>query len=212
MDPNAESLLRPRWVRLLTTLGCPADRIEPAFTDLRERYESSDRHYHTLDHIRAVLDAVCRLGATEEMSALLLAAWFHDAIYDSHASDNEERSAAFARRALQSLGVVEVSLREIERLILLTKNHSPSPDDLLGQILVDADLAVLGAPEAEYDAYARAIRKEYAWVPDEDYRAGRRGVLEHFLHRPRIYWTASMFAEAEGAARRNLRREIEWLS
>ena len=212
MDPKAESLLQSRWARLLTALGCPADRIEPTFTDLREQYESSGRHYHRLDHIAAVLDTICRLGATDEMYALLLATWFHDVIYDSRAGDNEERSAAFAGRALRSLGVDEAILGETERLILLTKTHSPSPDDRLGQILVDADLAVLGAPEAEYDAYASAIRKEYAWVPDEAYRSGRRSVLQQFLHRPRIYWTEVMFAEAEEAARRNLRREIELLS
>jgi predicted metal-dependent HD superfamily phosphohydrolase len=212
MDVKAESLLQSRWARLLTTLGCPVNRIEPAFTDLREHYESSGRYYHTLDHIGAVLDTVYRLGATEQTSALLLATWFHDAIYDSRAGDNEERSAGFARRTLQSLGVDEAILREAERLILLTKTHMPSPDDRLGQILVDADLAVLGVPEAEYDIYARAIRKEYAWVPDEAYRAGRRGVLERFVQRPRIYRTEAMFAQAEEAARRNLRREIESLS
>lgn len=212
MDAKAEFLLRSRWEQLLTALGCPADRIGPVFTDLREHYESSGRHYHTLEHIRAVLDTVGRLGATEEMPALYLAVWFHDAIYDSRAGDNEERSAAFARCALQSLGIDEAIVRETERLISLTRSHSPLPDDRQGQILVDADLAILGAPEAEYDAYACAIREEYAWVSDEAYRAGRRGVLEQFLHRPRIYWTEAMRAEAEEAARRNLRREIESLS
>lgn len=197
-----------RWTRLLTALNCPAGAIVPAFTDLREHYSAAQRHYHTLDHIRAVLDMVRTLGGTEAMPALLLAAWFHDVIYDSRAHDNEEKSAAHARRVLQPLGVSHPILSETERLILLTKTHSPAPGDGPGEILADADLAILAAPEPAYDAYAQAIRREYAWVPEARYREGRRGVLEHFLRRPRIYATEEMFARAETAARNNIRREV----
>jgi predicted metal-dependent HD superfamily phosphohydrolase len=158
-----------------------------------------------------MLNIVRELGGTEEMPALRLAIWFHDAIYDTRASDNEERSAAHARRVLQPLDVPEPVLLETERLILLTKMHSLSNEDRPGQLLIDADLAILGASESEYDAYALAIRKEYAWVDEEAYRTGRRMVLETFLRRPRIYSTDEMFTQREEAARRNLRREIESL-
>ena len=59
--------------------------------------------------------------------------------------------------------------------------------------------------------YVADVRKEYAWVPDADYRTGRASVLEAFLARPRIYHTDVMFTEAEAAARRNLRAEIDRL-
>ncbi|HEY7314201.1 MAG TPA: hypothetical protein VH643_32920 [Gemmataceae bacterium] len=192
----------------MTALNCPAGAIVPAFTDLREHYSAAQRHYHTLDHIRAVLDTIRALGGTEAMPSLLLAVWFHDVIYDSRAHDNEEKSAAHARRILQQLGVSEAILSETERLILLTTTHSPAPGDAPGAILADADLAILGAPETEYDMYAQAIRREYAWVPEARYREGRRAVLEHFLRRPRIYATAEMFTRAETAARNNIRREV----
>lgn len=209
MDPAKQATLRERWMRLLSGLGCPGHAGETIFTDLQTRYSASQRHYHTLDHIFAVLETVRELGATEkDTPALLLAAWFHDVIYDSQASDNEECSAAHARSVLQPLGVTEALLGEMERLILLTKTHAPDLQDRAGQILVDADLAILGAAERDYDAYAQAIRCEYAWVAEAAYRHGRRAVLERFLQRPRIYATEEMFVRLESAARRNLQREI----
>jgi predicted metal-dependent HD superfamily phosphohydrolase len=211
MDEAKDSALIHSWTHLLAAFGAPADAILSAFTDLRACYTSAGRHYHTLDHIQAMLNTVRTLGGTEEKPALVLAVWFHDAIYDARANDNEERSAAHARAVLLPLGVPETIVLETERLILLTKTHATAADDRTGQLLIDADLAILGAPETEYDAYALAIRKEYVWVPEEAYRTGRRAVLETFLRRPRIYGTDEMFAERENAARRNLRREMQTL-
>jgi predicted metal-dependent HD superfamily phosphohydrolase len=212
MDPTKRAALQAAWGRLLSGLRCPAASAEEAFADLAHCYAEAGRHYHTLDHVTDVLETVRSLGASEATPALLLAVWFHDAVYDSRAADNEERSAAIARSLLGPLGVPEAVLSETERLILLTKTHRTSPDDRAGLVLVDADLAILGAPPAVYDAYSRAIRQEYTWVAEEDYRAGRRGVLEGFLRRPRIFSTEEMFQRAENAARENLRREIAALS
>ncbi|HEY7156507.1 MAG TPA: hypothetical protein VH575_21245 [Gemmataceae bacterium] len=208
MDPARLSFLLDRWTRLLTALRCPAGTVAPAFADLQKRYTAPERHYHTLDHIHAVLETIQELSVAEETPALLLAAWFHDIVYDSKARDNEEKSAAHTRRLLQPLGVPEPVLAETERLILLTKTHTPTPEDRPGTILVDADLAILAAAETEYEAYAQAIRREYAWVSDDDYRGGRRAVLERFLQRPHIYATEEMLARAEAAARENMQREI----
>ena len=80
------------------------------------------------------------------------------------------------------------------------------------RLLIDADLAILGANAVDYDHYARAIREEYAWVPGVKYRAGRKKVLEGFLERERLYYTKALFQTRESAARANLRREIEWLT
>jgi predicted metal-dependent HD superfamily phosphohydrolase len=140
-----------------------------------------------------------------------LAVWFHDVVYDSRASDNEERSAAHARNVLGPLGCPEPLLDEITRLILLTRKHETTADDPAGQVLLDADLAILGAGEEEYDRYARAIRREYAWVDEESYRDGRGKVLRAFLDRPRLYFTPTLLDRLERQARDNLRRELETL-
>jgi predicted metal-dependent HD superfamily phosphohydrolase len=195
--------LAQRWRSLFTT------NADEAFADLVRRYAEPGRSYHTLDHIAAVLDTIEWLTG-KPAPALLLAGWFHDVVYDSRASDNEERSADHARRTLASLGVNAAVQDEAARLILLTKSHTAAAaaDDESGQILLDADLAILGAEPAVYDAYAAAIRREYAWVSEADYRAGRRPILEKFLSRPRIYFTPLMVARAETSARANLAREI----
>jgi predicted metal-dependent HD superfamily phosphohydrolase len=205
--------LEARWTGLLTALGCGPEAARAAFAAVAANYSAPERHYHTLDHVRDVLDTVTSLwGTAEPPPALLLAAWLHDVVYDTHAADNEERSADHARALLRPLGLSEGLLDEAARLILLTKGHRADAGDRAGQVLLDADLAVLGADEAAYDRYAAAIRREYAWVPEADYRAGRSRVLEDFLRRPRVYHTEEMHARAEALARANLRREIALLA
>jgi predicted metal-dependent HD superfamily phosphohydrolase len=200
---------------LVNWLGANPAPAEEVFRDLAGRHGEPTRHYHTLGHIRAVLTTVHELNremGRDSSAALILAAWFHDVIYDAHASDNEERSAEYARCAIEQMGLSSEIREETARLILLTTTHETKPADRDGQVLLDADLAILGADEAAYDAYAAAIRREYDWVSEPDYRAGRRKVLERFLARPRLYFTEPMFERAEARARANLAREIAALA
>jgi predicted metal-dependent HD superfamily phosphohydrolase len=213
MHLSIRDALRPRWLELTKELGCSLDASGSAFEDLADRYSDDSRHYHTLDHIQAVLDTVwgSEPGACDAV-ALDLAVWFHDAIYDTQAADNEERSAEHAKVVLRSLGVDSAMCDEVGRLILLTKTHRTAADDRDGLLLLDADLAVLGAPEPAYDRYSRDIRREYAWVPQEAYRLGRQRVLRSFLERPWIYHTERMRARLEDQARRNLTHEVTALT
>ncbi len=204
--------LETGWRELAARAGVAEGRINAIFQDLCRRHSEPGRAYHTLDHIAAMLDTVSEFEEDlHDPVAVRLAVWFHDVVYDSRRSDNEEQSAAYAVAALSEAGTVPL-LPTVERLILATKTHQAPPGDTDCQILLDADLAVLGASAADYDRYARAIREEYAWVPEADYRAGRRRVLESFLKRERLYHTVRMFEQREQAARANLRREIERLT
>ena len=191
--------LLPRWLRLL-----PGS--EAVFADLVARYGEPARHYHTLDHVRAVLGHI-DAHWPDAPAALFFAAWLHDVIYDPRAADNEARSADYARVLLSNAGVSSDTIDETARLILLTRSHEADPGDRPGCTLLDADLAILAADGPAYDAYAEAIRREYAWVPEADYRAGRRKVLERFLVRPRLFFPMEM-ADAEPRARENLSREV----
>jgi predicted metal-dependent HD superfamily phosphohydrolase len=172
-----------------------------------KHYAGPGRFFHTLDHVRDVLDTVESLGShTRNLNAVKLAAWLHDVIYDSRASDNEERSADFAQRLCEELSIPEG--RIVASLILKTKTHD-SGEDADAQVLLDADLAILGASEAVYRGYAKQIRQEYAWVPEADYCQGRRRVLENFLNRPRIF---HFLSRLEDPARRNIAAEISRLA
>jgi predicted metal-dependent HD superfamily phosphohydrolase len=147
------------------------------------------------------------------LRAVQLAVWFHDAVYDPRAKDNETRSAALAAECLGSLAVPSDVIGKVAELVEATAHLSDdrAPADADTAVLLDADLAILGASEARYQRYAADVRREYAFVPDDDYRKGRADVLRRFLARERIYYTTPMHAEGEEAARRNLRAELERL-
>lgn len=200
------------WRGLFEPPGAPQALVDGAFHALAQAYAGPGRHYHTLDHVAHVLHTLAGLeGYVRDRPAVCLAAWFHDAVYDSRARDNEERSADRAGRVLRVLGTPTATIDRVRTLILMTKHHQTGGDPD-GEALIDADLAILGAAGEEYDRYAAAIRREYAWVPEEPYRAGRAEVLQTFLRRPRLYATGPLFEALEGRARDNLQREITALT
>ena len=184
----------------------------PLFDDLVARYREPHRHYHNLEHISEVLQVISRLIDTAaNPDAIYLAAWYHDAIYDPRSKDNEERSAFLAAQTLGTLPLSPELIEKTGQLIRATAHTSERIDDIDAHILLDADLAILAAETRRYQRYAEAIRKEYSSVGEVAYRAGRSQVLRSFLGRPRIYHTVRMFEVGEGAARRNIARELEVL-
>ncbi|MFA1544878.1 HD domain-containing protein [Actinomadura chokoriensis] len=181
--------------------------------ELDERYGEPHRRYHTRAHLTAVLDLVDELaGHAADPDAVRLAAWFHDAVYDPERADNEERSACLAARMLADTDLSPAGVQEVTRLVELTTTHAPDEDDRNGQVLCDADLAVLGADPDTYAAYAAAVREEYAFVPDEFFRAGRAEVLNGLLALPKLFHTPDARARFEEHARNNIRTELMLLS
>lgn len=210
MTPETGDILASRWQALTASLGVSADLSQRAFDQIRHEYDSSGRHYHTLDHVGAMLKTMdSLLPLAKHPAAVQLAAWYHDCIYVSRRNGNEEASANVAQEALILMGIDHLA-EPVFQLILATKHHRA--DDIDAAILLDADLAILGAEPVEYDRYAVAIRREYDWVPDDQFRAGRAKVLDSFLNRPTIYATESMRTRFEERARSNLRRELADLS
>ena len=205
--------LEASWRETARRAGLAEAQAEAVFQDLCRRYSEPQRAYHDLSHVAAMLNTVAPFAETvRDPAALHLAIWFHDAVYDARSKDNEEESAALAASALSSAGVTQATGDRVTRLIFATKTHQVCREDLDCQLLLDADLAILGTPPEEYDSYAQAIRREYEWVGEADYRAGRARVLRGFLERDRLYGTEALFAALEGPARANLQREITWLT
>jgi len=203
----------------LYTLLKPFGGKKPIAREVYERtalaYSSEGRFYHTLAHVGQVLGVAkflsesgdCHFGSDSHL-ALLLAAWFHDVVYDPRRDDNEAQSVVWMKKALRPFGIPVLILEETVNLILATRNHIASPDHLSTQILLDADLSILGAPPEIYRQYAVAIRQEYNFVSDNAYRSGRRAVLERFLARPQIFHHPITFAALEKQARGNMMEEI----
>ncbi|MGZ8743621.1 MAG: HD domain-containing protein [Nocardioides sp.] len=174
-------------------------------------YGEDRRRYHDLTHLAEVLDHVATLAAeADDAEAVVLAAWFHDAVYDG-AGDDEERSAVLAEAELAAAGVPPDRVLEVARLVRLTATHRPEPDDRNGQVLSDADLAVLAADEERYAGFVAGVRAEYAHVPDGHFRRGRAAVLRELLAKPTLFHTAAARDLWEDRARANVIRELAGL-
>ncbi len=194
--------LRRRWL---------AQRPDDHATvdDLLVRWREPHRAYHGPTHLAETLTALDHLTAdgtvaTADRDAAELALWFHDAVHEGSTPADEEASADLARTALGD--------DRVRDLVLMTARHHPDPDDPASALVSDADLAILGAERSRYDEYTQQVRAEYAAVPEERFRIGRRAVLEELLALPSLYATdrgRMLWAER---ALENLHRELAGLT
>ena len=175
---------------------------------LVDRYREPWRRYHDARHLLAVLRQVDALAGDQDLFIVRLAAWFHDAIYDIPFREltNEEASARLALRELSRAGLEQEDLTQVARLVRMTADHVPGSRDPEGELLCDADLAVLAGSEEDYAAYVRDVREEYASVPDDAFLEARFDVLEPWLE-GEIYRTGKGKLLTP-AARRNVAAEV----
>ena len=185
--------------------------------DLRRRYGEPQRHYHTWDHIEALLVLYEEVrDRLFDAAAVEAALYYHDAIYDPRADDNEHQSAALLRR--DCAGVLSVdSLTLAVTLVEATAGHrlpqdlgDPALED--ARLFLDMDLSILAAPWPAFSAYEAAIRREYGHIDDTAFRAGRRRLLRAFLQRSRLYYSSQFAPRFEAPARANLERSIAALT
>lgn len=204
--------LAEAWLRTAARVGARGD-VAGCGADLLSRYADSGRRYHDLTHLDEVLRNVDELADyARAPDVVRLAAWFHDAVYDPQAGDNEERSAALAEHQLAGLRVDDTLLADVARLVRLTAGHTPAADDSDGAVLCDADLAILAAGERRYAEYTAGVRAEYAHVPDQDFARGRTAVLRHLLDQHPMFRTPTAQASWEAAARANVTAELNRLA
>jgi predicted metal-dependent HD superfamily phosphohydrolase len=196
---------RDDWTRFCASLGVSDPK---QYDVLKGCYTQPDRFYHNFEHIGACLAELNAVRSIwQDFAAVECALWFHDVVYDSKAKDNEAQSAVQALKWLQSINAAAEFSRNVESLIMDTR-HAAAPATVDAQIIVDVDLSILGQGDNVFDEYERNIRKEYAWVPDDQFRAGRKAVLEGFLKRASIYSTEYFKNKYELHARQNLERSI----
>jgi len=185
--------------------------VDAEASALLARWAEPHRHYHTLEHLATVLSIVDEEADRAEHPDLVrLAAWFHDAVYDPHTpgDGNERASAELAADSLVTLGVPTEAIDAVRRLVLVTAGHATQAGDADGALLCDADLAVLAGHPAAYDAYAAAVRQEYEFVPDAEFRAGRAAILRRLLELPALYRNPDLAQRWTEPARANLIREL----
>ena len=207
---DQRSYLHNQWLSAWAALNLqpPAGLYE----QLLHAYAQPQRHYHTLQHLSECLSWLDKaLHTAKRPGEVAIALWFHDAIYDVRGSSNEQQSTNWAMRALQAAGATAEMQQRVLALILATQHHAePAAGD--AQLLVDIDLAILGASPARLAQYTQQIRQEYAWVPEALFQNRRRAVLQGFVQRPRIYSTPYFHDLLEAQARLNLSAAIQSLA
>ncbi|UYY81130.1 DUF4031 domain-containing protein [Arthrobacter sp. YA7-1] len=177
--------------------------------ELLERWGEDHRKYHSRTHLLAVLEALDLLSEpTAPAHSVTLAAWFHDAVYEGIAGQDEEQSARLAEDRLAVAGLPVPVIDDVARLVRLTSTHSPEPGDHAGALLCDADLSILGAEPAAYARYLAAVREDYAHVSDGDFAAGRAAVVRQLLALDPLFHSERAKNLWLDAARRNLEAEL----
>ena len=201
--------LRRYWPSLLAEHTEILDRLVAA-------YDGPHRAYHDTLHLAEVFERIDVLLASEpdagvDRDALRLAAWFHDAVYDTE-GDNEERSAALAESELSATAAPRGLIDEVSRLVRLTATHRPTDDDSAGKVLCDADLGILAESDARYREYVRGVRREYADLPEDGFRTGRADILRKLLDAPSVFHTSFAKQHWEQRARRSVAQELTELA
>lgn len=206
-----DQYLHKNWKQL--TLSLPEKKANFHET-LRQLYTASNRHYHNLSHIKALLLLTAEYqDLLQSPQILQFTIWYHDAIYNARKGDNEEKSADLAVDHLSQLGIDSTSIATVAEIIRATKTHQLTEinDSFEARFMLDIDLSILACERAEYLAYTKQIRKEYKVYPDIIYNPGRKKVLIHFLEMANIYKTDIFRDKWEQKAKENLGYELSLL-
>jgi pantetheine-phosphate adenylyltransferase len=204
---GAEAVANPnRWFDYLTGV---------------DTYGGTARHYHNLDHLVHGLTEIrvwaVNTGASPRDVAIVKKAfWFHDAVY-VHGPQEVSNEEASARMWLAS-GLAANDANDaggVAALIRVTDHfQAPSIEHELKDVMLGADLAILGQEDDVYDAYARMIRQEYAHVPEALYNEHRVKALVHLRQKAQenvLYPDGYFSAQYNERALTNMTREIERL-
>lgn len=177
------------------------------------RHREKHRRYHTATHVAWVIrhvDELVTVEPVDHLGEVVAAAFYHDAVYEPSYPANERASARLARRDLTAIGWTVEAVERVASMIEATEHDASGSEHVGGDtaILLDADLAILGADPAGYSTYVAGVRSEYRHVDDDDWTGGRAGVLRGLLQRPTIYRTATGRGRWEERARANITAEL----
>ncbi len=204
-------MLKETFIELLTNYSDNNGLADRLWCEIEKNYSSKKRHYHTLQHLDYLLSELTEIkGEIQNWNTVLFTMYYHDIVYNSLKSDNEEKSAELAETRMKQISVPIDMIELCKNQILATKSHNKSIDSDTNYF-TDADLSVLGQNVATYFQYCANVRKEYSIYPNFVYNSGRKKVLNHFLAMERIFKTDFFYKKFEAPARQNLQKELELL-
>ncbi|MCL5769525.1 metal-dependent hydrolase [Acinetobacter sp. ANC5681] len=200
--PQYSSTLEKSWFELHQHYHF--SEPQKVFNKLIAAYSEKQRAYHTLQHLYECLALLDSIRADlNDADAVALALWFHDAVYDPQAKDNELKSAELFEQYLSQDLSIDI-VQKIKRWILATQRHEAT-DELDLQFLLDIDLAILAASSERFAEYEQQIQQEYAWVDPDVYSIKRKQVLAHFYQTEPLYQTKYFQQNFEQRAKENLK-------
>jgi predicted metal-dependent HD superfamily phosphohydrolase len=204
-------VLKEIFIELLTKYTDNERVKNELWTEIEKNYSSKKRHYHTLQHLDNLLSQLTEVKSEiQNWETTLFTLFYHDIIYNSIKSDNEEKSAGLAEKRMKQISVSNYKIELCKKQILATKSHIKSIDSDTNYF-TDADLSILGQNWETYLLYCKNVRKEYSIYPAIVYNPGRKKVLNHFLSMDRIFKTDFFYNKFETQAKLNLQQEIESL-
>ncbi len=205
-------MLKETYIELLTKYTDNSSLIHELWLEIEKNYTNNKRYYHTLQHLENLLTISLEIKEKiNHWDCYLLTLYYHDIIYDSTQTDNEEKSAELAENRLKKLSVSSGLITLCKAQILATKSHVESTDSDTNYF-TDADLSILGQTWETYSAYFKNIRKEYTIYPDSVYNPGRKKVLQHFLSMERRFKTDFFYDKFETQAQQNIQKELDMLN
>lgn len=204
-------MIKETFIKLLNKYTKNSSMINNFWLEVEQNYSDGNRCYHNLNHLENILIELKEVkNQINNWDCILFTLFYHDIVYDTTRTNNEEVSAEFAGLRMKKINCDPKEIHLCKEQILATKKHllSSNADT---NYFIDADLSILGMPWKFYSEYFRNIKKEYALFPDEMYTKGRVEVLHHFLKMEKIYKTEYFFTKFEAQAKINLKMELEEL-
>lgn len=201
-------MLTDQFLHLVNKYSNDNELATNLWLEIFTKYSEPKRHYHTISHLEAMIANLKLVQAEiQDWDTTLFAVFYHDIIYKASSSTNEADSANLAAERLKEIGLPVDKIAQCSKMILATKAHELSEDNDINY-LTDADLAVLGSNQYDYQRYTEQIREEYAIYPDFMYNSGRKKALQHFLDMDSIYKTPYFTKQFAKQAKINIAEEI----
>jgi predicted metal-dependent HD superfamily phosphohydrolase len=204
-------MIKDEFLKSLSNYSTDNHQQLKLWNEIEKSYSKSDRHYHNLTHLESLLDELT-IHKTKFASwdAIVFAIAYHDIVYNTVKSNNEERSADVAIKSLTDISCPGNTIERCGKLVRATKKHEPADNET--NLFTDADLSILGSDSETYNDYVRKIRREYSIYPDLVYNPGRKKVLLHFLEMEYLFKTKEFSDKYELSAKANILSELKSLT
>jgi len=194
------------WGRCL--LDAAKDESALIHQRLVDSYSEPHRFYHTLVHIEECLLLFDKIRPElQNPEAVELAIWFHDAVYQPGAKNNEQLSADQFMALTDN--IFDPQLREtVYRHIIATVHNESEVKNADTKYLLDIDLSSFGRPWPEFLRDSDNLRREMKSLTDEVYYQRQTSFQDKLFSQPRFFRNDYFYDNYETQARQNRNRYV----